>query len=337
VPHRGHHGERDRSLVQAAARRGPPDPSASAHGGVPGDGLCPLPRAARVQPCDLLGEALPQFDILAGASLPVAFAAAHPDILVVQALLLGRIQRGFLDQQPLPLVPLARPAPPDHHGRQPAALLGPPGERRVPGRKEHQVVHVGAGQAQRPFVVHDEQAAGAVALRAGPVLDRHDHDQVRRGGLSLRYAFPLPVRKVRGEPLNVPGLFLLRTPVPGESQPPAIPGGRDVLGFARLEPLGPRPALEVLGDLREPVVTHGQEAFQAVHPPQPPVGHVPGVQPAEPDAHIDRRHVALLLQRLLGSGDHPALKPLLRHEQRVVRPTAASPDLVRSGALRWRP
>jgi hypothetical protein len=91
----------------------------------------------------------------------------------------------------------ASPAPADDNGGKPAGLLGPPGQRGVTGRQEHQVVHVRAGHADGPVVIHDEQVRKHVpALRTGEVLEgQHDH-QVGRGGLTLGDALGLAGREV---------------------------------------------------------------------------------------------------------------------------------------------
>jgi hypothetical protein len=141
---------------------------------------------------DLAGHTGREFDVLGGPTLPVPTPAAHPGLFVGQALLLRLLQGGLLNQQALALVPLACPAPPDDHGRQAAGLLGPAGQRRGPGREEHQVTQVGAGQAQRARLVHDQQIPGALALRAGPVLDGLYDQQIRCRVLGLRDAFPFP-------------------------------------------------------------------------------------------------------------------------------------------------
>ena len=143
---------------------------------MPGDRLRAVGRAAGKQPGDLSDETGLQFQVLAGPALGVPFPAPHPGVLVGETLLLCVLERWFFHQQALPLVPLARPAPPDHHRGQGAGLLRPTGERGVAGRQEYQVIHVGAGQAERPLVVHDQQAVRAAALGTGPVLDRLDDD-----------------------------------------------------------------------------------------------------------------------------------------------------------------
>ena len=99
--------------------------------GVPGDRLGALGGAAREQPGDLRNETGLQFQILASPSLGVPFPASHPGVGVGEALLFGLLERWFLHQEALPLVPLARPAPPDHHRGQGAGLLRPAGQRGV--------------------------------------------------------------------------------------------------------------------------------------------------------------------------------------------------------------
>jgi hypothetical protein len=116
-------------------------------------------------------------------------------------MLLGLFERCFLHQEALPLVPPARPAPPDHDRRKDAGLLRPAGQRGVAGRQEHQVIHLGAGQAERPLIVHDQQAARAAALGTGPVLDRLNDNQIGRSGLALGDAFAFSGGSVGGNPL----------------------------------------------------------------------------------------------------------------------------------------
>jgi hypothetical protein len=96
------------------------------------------------------------------------------------------------------------------------------------------MVHVGAGQAQRTCVVHDEQVARALALRAGPVPDRLDDNQVGRRVLGLRDAFALLRGKVARNPARPPRGLRHRGGAGEEAQRAAVPGGRDVFRLAQL-------------------------------------------------------------------------------------------------------
>jgi hypothetical protein len=192
---------------------------------VPGDRLGALRGAAREQPGDLRDEAGLQFQVLVRPSLGIPSPAPHPGVLIGEALLLRLLKGRLLHQEALPLIPLPCPAPADHHRRQGAGLLRPAGERGVPGGQEHQVVHVGAGEAERPLVVHDQQVARAAALGAGPVLNRLDDHQVGRRGLTRDDPLAPLGRKVGRNPLRPPGGLLDRLPMGEEAQRTPIPGG----------------------------------------------------------------------------------------------------------------
>jgi hypothetical protein len=140
------------------------------------------------QPPDLRGHARLEPHILRGPAVAVPVPAAQPGVLVGEALLLGLAQRWLLGEDALPFVAPPVPAPADDHGRQAARLAGAAGQRGVTRRDENQVVKVGAGQAQRTRLVHDEEVPGAVALGARPVLDRRDGHEV--GGLARALRIP---------------------------------------------------------------------------------------------------------------------------------------------------
>lgn len=172
-----------------------------------GDRLGAFGRTAGKQPRDFPCHAGLQLNVLADAVLAVAFTTAHPGVLVGEALLFGLLQRGFPDQDALPLVPLTAAAPPHHHGRKHAGLLGPAGQRGVTRAEEHQVIQVSAGHAERSLVGGDQQVAGASALGAVPGLDRqHDH-QVGRLCQALRDALLLSRREVGRDPVGPPRAF----------------------------------------------------------------------------------------------------------------------------------
>jgi hypothetical protein len=271
---------------------------------VPGDRLGALGRAAGEQPGDLADETRLQLQVLVSPALGIPFPAPHPGVLVGKALQLRFFERWFLHQEALPLIPLARPAPPDHHRRQEACLLRPAGERGVAGRQEHQVIHVGTGQAERPGVVHDEQVAGAAAFGARPVPDRLDDDEVSRSGLTLDDALALRGGNAGAYPLRPPGGLLRGIPVREEAQRPPIPGGGDVVDLGSRQAVRFRPLAKVQNQVGEPVVVHRQEVLKVVDAPAPPVFHVAGMQPADADAHVDGGDELLPGKRRRGGQPH---------------------------------
>ena len=98
------------------------------------------------------------------------------------------------------------------------------------------MIHVGAGQAERPLFVHDQQAVGAATLGAGPVLDRLDDNQVGRSGLTLGDAFTLSGGNIGGNPMRPPGGLLQRVPIGKETQRSAVPGRGNVVSSVRVRP-----------------------------------------------------------------------------------------------------
>ena len=182
VADRGHHGQGDRLFIKSAASRRTADPAAAPQSGMAGDRLGTFGRAAGKQPRDFGRHAGLELHVLVSAALTVSFTAAAPRVLVGEALLFGLLERRLLDQDALPLVPLAAATPPHHHGRKHASLFRPAGQRGVARAEEDQVIQVGAGHAQRSHVVHRQQVAGTRAPGAHPVLDRHDDNQVGRLG-----------------------------------------------------------------------------------------------------------------------------------------------------------
>ncbi|HUY51133.1 MAG TPA: hypothetical protein VMV92_36425 [Streptosporangiaceae bacterium] len=120
-------------------------------------------RAAGKQPHDLFSHAGLERHILASPPLPVPFPAAQPGFLVGEALLLRLSECRFLGEDALPLIAFPGPAPAHHHSRQAARLPGAAGQCGVTCRDEDQVIHVGAGQAERTRLVHAEEIAAAAA------------------------------------------------------------------------------------------------------------------------------------------------------------------------------
>src|SRR5204863_9981649 len=92
----------------------------------------------------------------------------------------------------------------------------------------------------------------------------------------------------------------------------------------------PGPAIQADDELGDPVAVHRQEALEVVHPAMPPIVDVTGVQPAETEAHVDRRDEPLPGQRIGGGRRDPGLQALAAHNGDLidVAPTRGpySPD-----------
>jgi hypothetical protein len=166
---------------------GRPHYARPAHCRAPGDRLGPLRRTPGKQLSELCSHPHMKLHIFLAAPGRIALAATSPRLLVRQALGLGSLKRGLLDQDPLPLITLPGAAEPHHDRRHPAVGLRPPGQSGVAGRQERQMIHVRTADAHRPRLLHHQQtAADRPAHRASEVLHRRDHHQVRWAALTLR-------------------------------------------------------------------------------------------------------------------------------------------------------
>ena len=145
-----------------------------------------------------------------------------------------RFQGVGFHEQALAFVALAGPAEADHDRGQPACSMRLPGAFRVAGREEDEVVKLGAAQAVRLVVLHEEQARcrswssrrtstrSADRRRPGPAA----------GSLAARSRSAFAGGEVGGDPVRAVGPFDVRLAADAEPQPAAIPGPRHVRGLA---------------------------------------------------------------------------------------------------------
>ena len=119
-----------------------------------------------------------QFKIILGAPERVALAASGPQLGISKALGFGLIERRLLHEEALALIAPARAAEAHRDRAKPTRSLGAPGQRRIAGGQEHEMIHVGARQAQRSSVVHGQERAGRAARGTAPVLERHHYDEL---------------------------------------------------------------------------------------------------------------------------------------------------------------
>lgn len=117
-----------------------------------------------------------QLNVILGAPPGVPFAASGPQLGISKTFGFGLIERRLLDEKSLALIAPARATEAHHNCGKPTGSLRPPGQRRIAGRQEHEMTHVGAGQAERSSVVHSQQRASIAARSAAPVFEGHHHN-----------------------------------------------------------------------------------------------------------------------------------------------------------------
>ncbi len=155
-----------------------PHPPASAHRRMRRDRLGPIGRAPGKQPPDLLGERLREPLVLRGPPPGVPHPASAPGLRVRQTPLLGPCECLLLDEQPLPLVAAVAPVEAHHHRRERARLPGPPRQRGVAPRQEHQMPEVRTVQAAwRALLQHQQGQRPSPAPGAVPSFERLDHEK----------------------------------------------------------------------------------------------------------------------------------------------------------------
>jgi hypothetical protein len=103
------------------------------------------------------------------------------------------------------------------------------------------MVEVGARHADRPALLHQQEIAAAAALRARPVAQGRDDDQVRRAALPPGEPRPSAVRKLRRNPVSTVRALEFRISARREPEGAVIAGASQVVGLARLEAPVARP------------------------------------------------------------------------------------------------
>lgn len=121
----------NRIFIQRFGGRGTPDASAVLLAGMLGNDLFPSRGTmgehlahARLEPLDV-------FPVQFCAVFGFALAASGAEVFVRETFLLGALQRGLFDQNPLPLVAFAGAAPFQDDGRESGIFARPSCQRRV--------------------------------------------------------------------------------------------------------------------------------------------------------------------------------------------------------------
>ena len=179
----------DRLLVEPLGCRRSPDPPAVLLTRVRRDPVRPIGRAVWIELANALGNTCHEFRVQFGAPIGLPLAAPSPCLGIVQALGFGTLKRRFLDEQSLSLVPLARAAPFQHHGRKCGVLAGAPSERRVAGREEREMVEIAAREAQRAAIACEKDPRSPPKILATVVATRlpvRNEDAQVAGGAGRR-------------------------------------------------------------------------------------------------------------------------------------------------------
>lgn len=156
--------------LELASGGGAANAAAAARRGVGGDLLGTSRRAAGEEPSDLarhlgLKPHVGELALSAGSLAPGRSLG-----LIREAFLLGAVHSVLLDEYALALVAAAGAAEAHDDGREPAVLAGAARQGGIAAREVHEMVQVGAGEAERSGVLHLQQVTGAATRGTGPVL-----------------------------------------------------------------------------------------------------------------------------------------------------------------------
>src|ERR1700730_12664511 len=113
-------------------------------GGMLGDGICLLPRAARKQFLQGICHASGEIAVLFGAPRLLPSAPDGAPISVFEALVFSALQRGILHQNALALVAPPRPAEANHHSGKSAVLFGASRKGSVATAEVDKMIEIGA-------------------------------------------------------------------------------------------------------------------------------------------------------------------------------------------------
>ncbi len=141
--------ELHRVVVEAFGGGRPPDTPAVLLARMGRDAVSAIRWAAWEQLAYPLREPRHEFGIELGPPFRLTLAAPGACLRVVQALGLGALERVFLDEQSLALVPLARATPFQHHGGHRRVLTCAARQRSITRRQKQKVIEIRTREAER--------------------------------------------------------------------------------------------------------------------------------------------------------------------------------------------
>jgi hypothetical protein len=186
MPNVGAYRQFDCLRVELFGRRGATNPARVLLTCVFGNRALLVGRASGKQFADVMRKGLNIFRIEFLATFSRALPSPSTSLGVGQTFLFGTRKRLLFDQDTLPFVPSSRAAEPNHHCPECRVPDGASRERGVSTFKEHQMIEISAGQAERSLGLHAKKAPLPeffATLRASRIAhDPEDHDLGTAGG-----------------------------------------------------------------------------------------------------------------------------------------------------------
>ncbi|OFW22699.1 MAG: hypothetical protein A3H97_06635 [Acidobacteria bacterium RIFCSPLOWO2_02_FULL_65_29] len=181
MPYVSSHRQIDGLRLELFGCRRAPDPTRVLLARMFGNCLLLLGRAPWKQFPDAPRERLDVCRIQFLTTFGRAIPSQSPRLGVGQAFSLRSRERLFFDQYALPLIALARTAEANHHGPERRVAAGASCERGISASKKHQMIEIGARQAERPILLHAKETPlpeVLATLRAGRVTNDPENNNL---------------------------------------------------------------------------------------------------------------------------------------------------------------
>ena len=238
-----------------------------------------------------------------------------------------RVRQGRrLDQQALSFVAAARSAESHDNGAPGAFHLRTPRRPRIARGQKLEISEADAVQTCRAGIFHHQQVTGFAASVTLPLpVQWLNHHQIRGTAYFLCQALAFPLGKLFRYPMGPVQRLDRRVAASAETQRLTPRVARSITCRAREQASSGRPGPEKFHGFRYARQLALHDTLEIVDLTSPPLFHLPGIQPPDPDEHIDRACIALGGQRRLRGLDdtlrkrvpvlrvHRCKNPVLRH------------------------